>query len=125
MAFQLIGLGYTAWATLINDHITDDKDIQKIFNLGESTHNNNFGIFMTEFFDQNLVAPPLVIARVGPSLTILLFHSYDYPAITADFKKDYFPPATNPQGALSQAATMVIVQHSSEIGKKADANGAE
>ena len=61
MAIQLLGLGYAAWATLINDHITDDNNIQKIFDLGESTHNNNFNVFVTEFFNQYLVAPTLII----------------------------------------------------------------
>ena len=50
-----------------------------------------------------------------------MVQSDDYPAIAANIKKDYFPPATNLQGALNQAATTLIVQHPSEIGKQKEA----
>ena len=97
MAFKLLGPGYTACATLVNDHITDNNNIQHILDLGESTHNNNFNAFATEFFNQDPMAPTLVIAQVGPSLTITLVQLDEYPAIAADIKKDYFSPASHPQ----------------------------
>ena len=108
-------------ANLVNGYITDDDDIQKLFDLGETAH-ANFDQFTKEYFPQDLVAPSLSILRVGPSLPITMVQSDDYPAIAADIKKDYFPPATNlHHSALTQAATTLIVQHPSEIGKQKEA----
>ena len=121
LAFQNLGPGYAAWATLVNDYVTDDKDIQKVFDLGEIAH-GNFDQFTKEYFPQDLVEPSLSIIRVGPSLPITMVQSDDYPAIAAEIKKDYFPAATNlHHGVLTQAATTLIVQHPSEIGKQKEA----
>ena len=116
MAFQLLGLGYAAWATLVNDYIMDNDDIQQTTLVRKLTRTPSM-----LFFDQGLVTPPLVVAQVGPSLTITLVQSDEHPTIAADIKIDFFPLASHPQGALTQAATTVIVQHLSEIGKKAKA----
>ena len=121
LAFQNLGPGYAAWANLVNDYITDDDDIQKVFDLGETAH-ANFGQFANEYFPQELVSPCLSILRAGPSLPITMVQSDDYPAIAVEIKKDYFPAATNlHHGALTQAATTLIVQHPSEIGKQKEA----
>ena len=118
-AFGQLGPGYAAWVATAVDAIEVDEDMDKVFDLGVAAHGNTFETFAAVYFTNDQVKSGLDIRRAAPTITLTSVQSEDYQAIASDIKKEYFQ--ASPQSVIGQAAATVIVQHSSEMGKKAEA----
>ena len=81
----------------------------------------SFNSFVNRYFHGNCDKYGVKVRRVGPTTTLSLTQSDLYPTISDIIKKSFCFPSTSTQGVLSQAAATVIVQHPSEMGKKAEA----
>lgn len=118
-AFKLLGPGYDSWVKTAAEAIEVDDDMDKVFDNGSAANGGKFDAFVAEFFTNDRAKSGLPITRAPPTLSLTSVQSEEYPAIAMEIKKEYLPAA--PQGVISQAATTLIVQHSGEIGKKAEA----
>ena len=121
-AFGNLGPGYALWINLANGAIEDEEDIHKVIDSGiaEGT-DGTFRSFVNRYFHSDCDKYGVKVRRVGPTTTLSLPQSNLYPTISDTIKKNFGLSSTSPQGVLSQAAATVIVQHPSEMGKKAEA----
>ena len=122
-AFGRLGLGYATWISLANELLEEDENMDKVFENGiaEEGAGGSFDTFVSRYFHNNLATYGFKVRRVGPATTLTLTQSDFYPAIADDIKKNFGLYSAPSQSALGQLASTVIVQHSSEMGKKAEA----
>ena len=118
-AFKLLGPGYDSWVTIAAEAIEVDENMDKVFDNGSAANGGKFDAFVTEFFTNDRAKSGLPITRAPPTLSLTSVQSDEYPATAMEIKKEYSQVTT--QSVIGQAATTLIVQHSSEIGKKAEA----
>jgi hypothetical protein len=121
-AFTNLGPGYALWINLANGAIEDEEDVHKVIDsgTGEGT-DGTFLSFVNRYFHSDCDKYGVEVRRVGPTTTLSLPQSSLYPTISDTIKKNFGLSSTSPQGGLSQATATVIVQHPSEMGKKAEA----
>jgi hypothetical protein len=121
-AFTNLGPGYALWINLANGAIEDEEDVQKIIDsgTGEGT-DGTFLSFVNRYFHSDCDKYGVKVRRVGPTTMLSLPQSNLYPTISDTIKKNFGLSLTSPQGGFNQATATVIVQHPSEMGKKAEA----
>jgi hypothetical protein len=122
-AFGNLGVGYETWINLANDSLAEDDNTDKVFENGIADAGNGatFGTFVSNYFHTNLVTYGVEVRRVGPSSTLTVTQSDFYPAIADAIKKNFCLSLPSAMSTTGQLASTVIVQHASEMGKKAEA----
>jgi len=121
-AFANLGPGYALWINLANGAIEDEEDIHKTIESGiAEAVDGTCQSLVNRYFHSDCDKYGVEVRRVGPTTTLSLPQSSLYPTISDTIKKNFGLSSTSPQGGLSQATATVIVQHPSEMGKKAEA----